>query len=184
MLGLYVSGGSGSLQLPVVAIASQVGQSSAPPVLWDVGVDVVRYPKYFSHERAAAVEASEIAFWESVMYGEHEQTDDLSIPQDAVIEGDYVVAGTVLDGSPVAKPPLAEVIDLDVCGASGSVPVTCSQVRESPKTTRNNVGIVIGGHPRGPTVNMGAGLKGLQMVTAYIEIYFYSVRIKHLITCG
>ncbi|XP_056844386.1 uncharacterized protein LOC130496380 [Raphanus sativus] len=46
-------------------------QNKGPAVLWDVGIDFMGYPEISLRERAAALEASENAFWEGVL---HEQT--------------------------------------------------------------------------------------------------------------
>ncbi|KAG2257439.1 hypothetical protein Bca52824_076733 [Brassica carinata] len=59
-----------------------VGQTKAPAVLWDVGIDVRLSSKFCNRERAAAMEASRNVFWVGVLREETKSTDETESTED------------------------------------------------------------------------------------------------------
>ncbi|KAG2330646.1 hypothetical protein Bca52824_001826 [Brassica carinata] len=98
--------GQGSVDKGKSICQDSVGQNKAPAVLWDVGIDFLAYPGICSRDRAAALEASENAFWEGVL---HEETKSPKSPDDLTDIDEDVHPG---DG-PVVQERAVEIMDDD-----------------------------------------------------------------------
>lgn len=127
-----------------------VGQSKAPAVLWDVGIDFMTYPEFCSRDRAAALEASENAFWDGVL---HEQTKSTGDSTDSE-EGDAVLHGFKKAG-PVGKDRADAVGGDDGSSSTSNIAVICKET--GTKTTSDNMAA-------GVVIKAGLGLGNVNVV--------------------
>ncbi|WZZ52810.1 hypothetical protein YC2023_052917 [Brassica napus] len=122
-----------------------VGQTKAPAVLWDVGIDLLTFPEFCNRERDAAMEASGNAFWESVLREETKSTDETESTEDLpdCDEGGAVGLGFKKDGA-VGKEGVVVVMDDDGSSSTSNTAVICTQVGSKATSDRMDVGGVVG----------------------------------------
>ncbi|KAG2311903.1 hypothetical protein Bca52824_023460 [Brassica carinata] len=108
-------------------------QNEAPAVLWDVGIDFLAYPGICSRDRAAALEASENAFWEGVL---HEETKSPKSPDDLTDIDEDVHPG---DG-PVVQERAVEIMDDDGSSSTNNTGLIGAQIGSNAATGRVDVG--------------------------------------------
>ncbi|WZZ20693.1 hypothetical protein YC2023_122080 [Brassica napus] len=126
--------GQGTLDKGKGIIQESVGQTKAPAVLWDVGIDVLTFPEFCNRERAAAMEASRNAFWEGVLREETKSTDETESTEDLPeCDGGGAVGLGFKKGGAVVKEGVVVVTGDDGSSSTSDTAVICTQV--GPKAT-------------------------------------------------
>lgn len=97
-------------------------------MLWDVGIDFLGYPDISLRERAAALEASEKAFWEGVL---HEQTMATGDSTDSD-ENNAVLTG-ITKSIPLMKEGGVALVDDD--GSSSTTNTAVNRAQSVAKNT-------------------------------------------------
>ncbi|CAN7065951.1 unnamed protein product [Brassica rapa subsp. trilocularis] len=129
-----MGGGQGTLDKGKGIIQESVGQTKAPAVLWDVGIDVLTFPEFCNRERAAAMEASRNAFWEGVLREETKSTDETESTEDLPeCDGGGAVGLGFKKGGAVVKEGVVVVTGDDGSSSTSDTAVICTQV--GPKAT-------------------------------------------------
>ncbi|KAL0722856.1 hypothetical protein Bca4012_037455 [Brassica carinata] len=121
--------GQGSVDKGKGICQDSVGQNKAPAVLWDVGIDFLAY----IYCAAAALEASENAFWEGVLHEDTKSPEDLTDIDEDVLPGD----------GPVVQERAVEIVDDDGSSSTNNTEVIGAQIGSNAETGRVDVGVAI-----------------------------------------
>ncbi|KAL0728953.1 hypothetical protein Bca4012_025046 [Brassica carinata] len=121
------------------------GQTKAPAVLWDVGIDLLTFPEFCNRERAAAMEASENAFWESVLHEETKSTDETESTKgfSDSDEGGAGGLGSKRDGA-IEKEGVVVVMGDDGASSTSNTAVICTQLGSKATSASVDVGVEVG----------------------------------------
>nr|VDD14635.1 unnamed protein product [Brassica oleracea] len=139
-----MGGGQGTLDKGKGIIQESVGQTKAPAVLWDVGIDVMTFPEFCNRERAATMEASRNAFWEGVLREETKSTDETESTEDLPeCDGGGAVGLGFKKGGAVVKEGVVVVTGDDGSSSTSDTAVICTQVGPKATSVRMEVGGVV-----------------------------------------
>ncbi|KAL0755450.1 hypothetical protein Bca101_093118 [Brassica carinata] len=136
--------GQGTLDKGKGIIQESVGQTKAPAVLWDVGIDVLTFPEFCNRERAAAMEASRNVFWVGVLREETKSTDETESTEDLPeCDGGGAVGLGLKKGGAVVKEGVVVVTGDDGSSSTSDTAVICTQVGPKATSVRMEVGGVV-----------------------------------------
>ncbi|KAG2333015.1 hypothetical protein Bca52824_004195 [Brassica carinata] len=138
-------GGQGSQDKGKGIMQDSEGQTKAPAVLWDVGIDLLTFPEFCNRERAAAMEASENAFWESVLHEETKSTDETESTKgfSDSDEGGAGGLGSKRDGA-IEKEGVVVVMGDDGASSTSNTAVICTQLGSKATSASVDVGVEVG----------------------------------------
>ncbi|KAL0731936.1 hypothetical protein Bca4012_028030 [Brassica carinata] len=130
--------GEGSVDKGKGISLDSVVQNKGPAVLWDVGVDFLGYTEISLRERAAALEASENAFWEGVL---HEQT--MSTCESTDSDEDNAVLTGITKTIPLTKEGGVALVDADGSSSTNNTAVNHAQSVAKNTSACMEAGVVI-----------------------------------------